>query len=140
LALFVLAPDPDGRLSLANRQLAANQLLRYWHRGRVFASATVEGPAPEAAPNIPVTVLLPYGTPLNILSVRPQRVQAGISEQLWRLATLAAGNRYLTNLGSGGQLAKSELVLSGLDARKVTVTVWLNSLTSTTAPPDATFR
>jgi hypothetical protein len=45
LALFVLAPDPDGRLSLANRQLAANQLLRYWHRGRVFASATVEGPA-----------------------------------------------------------------------------------------------
>jgi hypothetical protein len=140
-ALFVLAPDPDGRLSLANRQLAANQLLlRYWRRGRVFASATVEGPAPESAPNTPVTVLPPYGTPLNILSVRPQRVQAGISGRLGRLATLAADNRYLTNLGSGGQLAKSELVLSGLDARKVTVTVWLNSPTSTTAPPDPNSR
>lgn len=136
-ALFVLAPDPDGRLSQANRQLAANQLLlRYWRRGRVFASATVEGPAPEAAPNTAVTVLPPYGTPLNILSVRPQRVQAGISGRLGRLATLAADNRYLTNLGSGGQLAKSELVLSGLDARKVTVTVWLTTLTSSTAPPD----
>lgn len=136
-ALFVLAPDIDGSLSQANHQLAANQLLlRYWRRGRVFASATVEGPAPEAAPNTPVMVVPPYGTPLTILSVRPQRVQAGISGRLGRLATLAADNRYLTNLGSGGQLAKAELVLSGLDARKVTVTVWLTSPTSSTAPPD----
>jgi tape measure domain-containing protein len=135
--LFVLAPDPDGRLTQANRQLAANQLqLRYWRRGRVFGSATVEGPAPEVEANTVVVVLPPYGTPLNILSVRPQREQAAISGRLERLSTLAADNRYLTNLGSGGQLAKSELVLSGLDARKVTVTVWLNSPDNTALPPE----
>jgi len=132
-ALFVLAPDAAGHLSQANRQLSASGLLaRYWRRGRAAATATIEGPAPAQLPNS-VTGSLPVsGIPAQIDSVRPNRVQAGISGRLCSLRTLAPEASYQTNLGAGGQLAKAEL---SLRTRLVKLTIWLPALAPLGPPP-----
>ncbi len=135
-ALFLLAPDLQGRLPNANREVSCSQLqLRYWRRGRAAGTATVEGPAPPVPANTPVGALPVYGQPLYVQSIRPQRVQADISGKLPLLATLAADARYTTNLGTAGQLGKADLLLSGLNARKVSVTIWLTVPFTATPPP-----
>jgi hypothetical protein len=133
-ALFVLAPDQDGTLSQANRQLSASQLLyRYYRRGRAFGVATIEGPAPQTAPNTVTGTLPVTGFPAVIESVRPSRVQQGISGRLCALATLAPTTSYTTNLGEDGTLAKAAL---NLRTRQVTLSVWLPPLFDLTAPPE----
>jgi hypothetical protein len=133
-AIFVLAPDTNGRLSTANRELSASQLLlRYWRRGRAAGTATVEGPAPQSAPNTVTGDPPPSGPPLYIQSIRPQRVQENVSGRLPRLATLAANARYTTNLGQDGQLGKAELNMGN---RSVVTTIWLTVPFSATPPPE----
>lgn len=132
-ALFVLAPDENGRLPNANRELSASQLLlRYYRRGRAADTATVEGPAPLTAPNTVTGALPQTGPPLLIQSVRPQRVQENISGKLGALRTLAADARYTSNLGADAQLGKAELTLR---TRKVVVTIWLTVPFSATPGP-----
>lgn len=132
-AIFILAPDEFGRLPNANRELSCSQLLlRYWRRGRVFKQANVEGPAPYQLPNTVTGTPPVYGVPMNVLSVRPQRVQTDISGKLPLFATLAATARYTSNQGEGAKLGKGEL---NLKTRKVTVTLWHKLPDYTAAPP-----
>jgi hypothetical protein len=131
-ALFVLAPDEAGRLSNANRELAANRLLlRYYRRGRSAFNATIEPPAPQVAPNSVTGVLPPSGPMLRVLTVKPPREQAGISGKLADASILAASNRFTTNLGAEGQLAKAELTLAN---RAFTATVNLPPLVASLPP------
>jgi hypothetical protein len=137
-AIALLAPDATFRLPNANREVSATQLqLRYWRRGRAAFTATVEGPAPPSPPNTPVGTPPVTGPPLLVQSVRPQRMQEGISGRLGLLASLAPSAQYVTNLGSNGQLASAELTLK---TRALTASVWLLAPNSLTPPPDPTDR
>jgi len=135
-AIALLAPDPMFRLPNGNREVSATNLqLRYWRRGRVAFKATVEGPAPPSPPNTPVGTPPVSGPALLVQSVRPQRVQEGISGRLASLATLVPNAFYQTNLGTGGQLGRAELTL---DSRVLTAVAWLPTPVSTTPLPDPT--
>lgn len=133
--LFILAPDGNGQLPNANRELAANNLLyRYYRRGRVAASATIEPPAPLLAPNTVSGPLPVTGVPALIESVRPPRTQTGISVTLCAFNSLAATAEYVTNLSDKASLAKAVL---NLTTREVKADVYLPALADLTAPPDA---
>jgi hypothetical protein len=132
-ALALLAPDPYFKLPNANREVAATNLqLRYWRWGRAAYGATVEGPAPPVPANTPPGTIPVTGVPLQVVSVRPQRVQTDILVPACSLADFTPVTRYTTNLGGGAQLGKATLpLLSG----GVKLTVWLPVPVSTTPAP-----
>jgi len=134
-ALFLLAPDGEGRLAQANREVCASSLLfRYYRRGRPARSATVEGPAPLTAPNTVTGTLPVTGTPAVIESERPAREQGVISGRLASLASLVPTASYVTNLTEDGELAKAVLTLR---TRDVKLTIWLPRLAVLNDPPEA---
>ncbi|WP_460618832.1 hypothetical protein [Hymenobacter ruber] len=95
-ALVLLAPDTNGVLTDANRQLSASELLRRYHGfGAATYSATVAGQA------------------VDVQSVRPAREQASCSVPMCTLRGLDGTTRLTTSLGIGGQIGKAELDLNG---------------------------
>jgi hypothetical protein len=103
--LAILAPDPAGRLSDANRPLAASRLMQRYHLyERSALGGTVNGLA------------------VTFRSVKPQREQAGISVALCFADGLTPTARLTTTLGIDGRLAKREVnLITGV----TTATAWL---------------
>lgn len=119
-ALVLLAAAPDGTLEDGNRKVAATELLKRYHRfGRVRPSGTVAGQ------------LVPFQ------SVKPGKLQEGVSAVLCSLNAFTPGLRVTTNLGSNGQVQKAEWELrSGV----VTLSLALPSPDSDTPGPVAPRR
>lgn len=93
-ALVLLAPDPTGVLTDGNRKVAASELLKRYHRrGRVRLNGMV------GKLEVPM------------LSLKPGKVQEGISYTACSLDGLDVGTRLTTNLGADAQLQKVELTL-----------------------------
>ncbi|MBF9140855.1 hypothetical protein [Hymenobacter properus] len=114
-AIALLAPDTAGTLTNANQQVAASELLRRYHRrGAAAASATVAGQA------------------LVVDSVRPTRLQEGMSVPLCSLRGIDGTTHLTTSLGPDGQLAKAELDLL---AGTCTLSAFLPPLTPTGPAP-----
>ncbi len=134
--LFILAPDANGNLANANRELSVSQLLyRYYTRGRAAFEATVEGPAPQTAPNTVTGALPVTGIPARILSVKPPREQVSpISGKVPTLALFAPTATYTTNLGTGGEFGKLTV---NLRTRMGNTAIYLPAIGPLTAPPAA---
>jgi hypothetical protein len=130
-ALVLLAPDADNRLTAANIQAAASELIaRYWRRGRAFAYATIEGPAPPVILAIGVAPIT--GPALQVDSVRPSRAQRDCTAQRCTLRGLGATTRLKTNIGQNGQVGKASL---NLDTGIVTYTPWMPTPAYTATAP-----
>ncbi|NVO33205.1 hypothetical protein [Hymenobacter lapidiphilus] len=114
-ALVLLAAAPDGLLQDGNRKAAASELLKRYHRrGRVRPTGTVAGQL------------------LDFQSVKPGRLQEGLSARLCSLDQLGPAASITTNLGPGGQLDKAEWdLLTGI----VSLSIALPSPDSTEPGP-----